>query len=452
MYWSSGSEKLYGWTSQQAVGSISHALLRTVFPEPLPSINTSLKARGDWSGNLLHRAKDGRAINVYSHWVLGQDDGRGERRVYEINVRAEGMQTRLASLVDSTNDAVIGETLDGTVTSWNASAERLFEYTAEEIVGRPVSMLFPPDLADEEMRLIDKIRGGDKVTHYEAVRVSKSGQSLVISLTLSPIYDFEGDLVGISKIARDITERRRNEEALKQANASLEEFAYVAAHDLQEPLRNISLALQQLELFGPKWSEVQKNQMMATAVRNSKRMESLIKDLLAFSRALDDSSSAGLSSDPNAAVAHARENLAQAIRENEATVVLDAPLPEAAMRYTHLLQLMQNLIGNSLKYRKPGVPPVIRIAARQEWSHVVFSVSDNGLGIAPAYHQRIFGVFKRLHHSMPGNGIGLAVCKRIVEHYAGTMWVDSAEGQGATFHFSVPSLIRKSVNATSMQH
>jgi light-regulated signal transduction histidine kinase (bacteriophytochrome) len=309
------------------------------------------------------------------------------------------------------------------------------------MMGKSVAMLFPPDSADEEGRLISKIRSGETVSHYETIRVGKSGKQLIISLTLSPIYDFAGHLIGISKIARDITEQRLSQDALRRANASLEEFAYAAAHDLQEPLRNISLSLQQLALEDTDLTEEESGEMMAVAVRNSNRMQTLIQDLLSFTRALDSGSSnvPASSADANTVVAHAIENLRQAIVESNANILVKTPLPRMNMHPAHLLQLIQNLIGNALKYRKPDVAPLIEIGARRESSRVVICVADNGIGIAPQFHQRVFGVFKRLNHSQQGNGIGLAVCKRIIEHYSGTIWIESTEGAGATFCFSIPN-------------
>jgi PAS domain S-box-containing protein len=439
LYWSSGNEKVYGWSEQEALGCLSHALLRTRFPEPLLAIKASLLSLGQWSGNLMHHAKDSRTLNVLSHWILVPGGPPSAPRVTELNIVSVGLQSQLALLVDSANDAVIGHNLDGIVTSWNHSAEKLFEYSAAEMIGNSISRLHPNLTASEEPSLIARIIGGETVTHYETIRVAKSGRLLNVSLTPSPIYDFSGRLVGISKIARDITDRCRGEEALRRANASLQEFAYAAAHDLQEPLRNISLSLQEFALASSEPSAEARDELIALAIRNTNRMHALVKDLLSFSRSLD---SPGISipiTDAAEVVAGAMENLFHAIEESHARIIVQSPLPKVRMHRSHLLQLMQNIIGNSLKYGIPGVPPVIRISAETQLAQVVFSICDNGCGIDSLHHQRIFGVFKRLDSSKPGNGIGLAVCKRIVEHYSGRIWVVSEEGQGATFFFSIPS-------------
>ncbi len=439
LHWSTGSEKVYGWRRAEAVGKLSHDLLQTRFSDTLRNIDATLAKHGEWSGNLVHRTKDGRVLNVFSHWILAPAKGRWASSVVEINVVASGLQPLLASLVASTSDAVIGVSLDSIITSWNASAEKLFEYHEAEVVGQPISILFPPSLLDEESSLIARVREGARIDHYETTRIAKSGKALTVSLSLSPIYDFAGDLVGISKIARDVTERRMQEDALRRANASLEEFAYAAAHDLQEPLRNISLSVQQLERFYTEMSLQEREEVMAGAVRNANRMQALIKDLLSFSRVIPSSQEAPQLCDTNAIVRQALENLSQSIEESRASVVINYPLPAARMHPSHLLQLMQNLLGNAVKYRDPERAPIIQVGGRSERSHVVFSVADNGVGVETQFHQRIFGVFKRLDTTKPGTGIGLAVCKRIVEHYSGGIWIESEPGAGSTFYFSVPS-------------
>jgi PAS domain S-box-containing protein len=143
----------------------------------------------------------------------------------------------LASIVESSDDAIISKDLNGVITSWNGSAERLFQYAAAEAVGQSITMLIPPERLDEESRILASLRRGERVDHFETVRVRKDGAQLNISLTVSPIKDSQGRIVGASKVARDITDRVRQEAALKQANADLHQFAYSASHDLQEPLR-----------------------------------------------------------------------------------------------------------------------------------------------------------------------------------------------------------------------
>lgn len=486
-----------------------------------------------------------------------------------------GMQSYLAALVNSTNDAVIGETLEGIVTSWNPAAQRLFEYAPSEMIGRSIGILFPASLQNEEMQLIGRIRSGEAVAHYETVRLTKSGKNLQISVTLSPIYGSGNELIGISKIARDITheraheraillamerqrlaadagkvglwtyspatrklewnnwhkimfglpqdaetpsieaclgfihpddqtrfqqaleevagngsqltieyrilredgtlrwissnghlrtdladagffvlgtsidltERRASEEAMRRLNASMEEFACAAAHDLQEPLRNISLLLQELATSAG-LTEEEKASFIEEAVRNANRLQTLISDLLSFSRAVETAGKITARASPHAALAAVRQNLARAIEETEASIIVDGTLPSIVMHQSHLIQLIQNLLGNSLKYRRPSVAPMIHISARVEKSQTVFAFSDNGVGIPLSQQAHIFGIFKRLDTSKPGNGIGLAVCKRIVEHYGGRIWIDSQPQPGATFLFSIPQTLKQELNLT----
>lgn len=562
MFWSEGGQRLYGWSSHEVIGRRVHQLLRTRFQEPLWEIHATLTDTGSWSGILTQETKDCRQISVATQWVLQPSLHQNQPLVLELYVENLGLRSNLAPIIDSTGDAIIGETLDGLVTIWNASAQKLFGYSAAEMIGQPITVLFPPELAAEEARLIDVIRSGSRVKRYETTRISKSGKRLDVSVTLSPIFDHAGDLIGVSKIVRDIsrerahqrevflaterqrlaaeagrvglwsldistgrvdwsdrhkvlygldpndesptlaevmsfvhpedepmvktameavmeqdselllefriirrdgwvrwisttgklhrdangthnlllgasidfTERRLNEDALRQANASLEEFAYAAAHDLQEPLRNISLSLQQ---FVRSNQELLPDEHIMTAVSNSVRMQALIRDLLAFSRAIDSPASPVQTVDANVVVADVIQNLRHAIEEARAEVLISGSLPAVPMHYAHLLQVLQNLIGNALKYRSVD-PLIVRVSAVSERSNVTLSISDNGIGILPQYHKRIFGIFRRLNRTEPGNGIGLAVCKRIVEHYGGTIGVSSHKGCGATFFFSIP--------------
>lgn len=225
--------------------------------------------------------------------------------------------------------------------------------------------------------------------------------------------------------------------ALRRTNAELEQFAYAAAHDLQEPLRNIALGTQLLAARYRSHLDSKTDPFIDFTVTGAQRMENMIKDLLAYCRALDGSALPIELVDSAAVLESALTNLRAVISEMNGQITWDK-LPAVAMHETHLLQVFQNLVGNALKYHGRE-RPLVQISAaceRDEWE---FCVRDNGIGIAPQYHQRIFGVFKRLGGgSASGSGIGLAICKRIVEHYGGRIWVSSELNQGASFFFTAP--------------
>jgi len=226
--------------------------------------------------------------------------------------------------------------------------------------------------------------------------------------------------------------------ALRRTNAELEQFAYAAAHDLQEPLRNISLGTQLLASRYRNHSDSKTDPFINFTVEGAQRMESMIRDLLAYCRALDGFAVPAKLVDSARALENALRNLKTMVDEAGAGITW-GQLPSVAMHETHLLQVFQNLISNALKYCS-AESPRIQIGAVREDSEWVFSVRDNGMGIPPQYHQRIFGVFKRVGGRTPsGSGIGLAVCKRVIEHYGGRIWVTSEEKQGATFFFTAPA-------------
>ena len=350
----------------------------------------------------------------------------------------------LASIVESSDDAIVSKDLNGIVTSWNKAAERIFGYSAEEAIGKPIAILAPPGRAGDMLLILDQIKQGLRVDHYETVRRRKDGQLLNVSLTFSPIHDRHGRIVGASKIARDITERKLAEETLAslaerlaRSNADLQQFAYVTAHDLQEPLRGISVMSELLQRRYAGHLDEGAHELIAQVVASADRMRNLIGDLLKYSQTLNAGEIPLTRVATKAAVQWAVNNLKQSI-EDSAAVVEIGELPEVRGDMVNLVVLFQNLIGNAIKYRGSGSLRIAISAAAEdhEW---VFSLADNGIGIDPAYHKKIFGLFKRLHGAQyQGTGIGLALCRRIVENHGGSIWVESEPGKGATFKFTLP--------------
>jgi len=230
----------------------------------------------------------------------------------------------------------------------------------------------------------------------------------------------------------------RKVEELARSNRDLEQFAYVASHDLQEPLRMVAAYTQLLaERYRGKLDE-NADKYIGYAVEGALRMQTLILDLLAFSR-VGQTETDHKHGECNAAIDNALANLRSAIEENGAVVTND-PLPSVAINSTQLVQLFQNLIGNAIKFRGKE-SPVIRISAESQGATWLFAVADNGIGVSPQYKDKIFVIFQRLHtrEEYSGNGVGLAICKKIVEQHGGRIWVESEVGCGATFHFTLPA-------------
>jgi PAS domain S-box-containing protein len=355
------------------------------------------------------------------------------------------VQVLLASIVESSDDAIISKDLNGLVTSWNRSATRIFGYTAEEMIGRPISVLAAPDRVDEMPKILDRIRRGERIEHYETKRRAKSGQNIDISVTISPIRGQDAQVVGASKVARDITANKLAERAiieqadrLARSNADLQEFAYVISHDLQEPLRTIATFSELLRRRYSGQLDQQADQYIDLVITAAIRMSALIRDSLTFSHLARQESVALTSVPSDVMLDWAIENLQSRIQECGA-VIERGTLPLVNVDKSAMLQIFQNLLSNAIKYRQDGAPPRIRIDAEMNEKESIFSVADNGIGIPAPYHETIFGLFKRLHVSgYEGTGIGLALCKRIVEKHGGRIWVESEPGNGSVFRFTIP--------------
>jgi len=483
--------------------------------------------------------------------------------------RTEERFSQLASMVESSNDAIIAHTLDGSIVSWNMGAESIYGYSASEMVGRTRNILVPPEQPDEIPRIVERLIRGERIQLYETVRMRKDGQRIQVSMTISLVKDANEKIVGAWAITRDITQHKKAEERfykafnaspepitianfsegryidvnqsflritgyrreevigrtslevkfwerpedrvrlveilqkegsvrdleitfltksgeqrtgldsaevieiagqkcilaifkditeqkllekqrkqaeemlaqhaeeLARSNAELEQFAYVASHDLQEPLRMVASYTQLLAKRYQDKLDSDARDFIAYAVDGAVRMQKLIADLLNYSRV----STRGKSVEPSnwdAILERTLPGLKLAISESGAAVSHD-PLPTVMGDDMQLGQLFQNLLANAIKFRSDK-PPRIHVSAERNGNAWKFSVRDNGIGIAPEYAERIFMIFQRLHSKgqYPGTGIGLAICKKIVERHGGRIWVNSQPGSGATFFFTIP--------------
>jgi PAS domain S-box-containing protein len=383
-----------------------------------------------------------------------EDELRVAKESAEAGLQKE--RALMAAIVESSDDAIVAKSLDGIINSWNQGAQRIFGYTAEEIVGQHIQRLIPPDRHGEEEKELDAIERGASMQHFETERICKDGSRIDVSVTVSPIRDQQGRIIGASKIARDITERKRAENEIRRlnktleariverttqlqaSNADLEQFAYVASHDLQEPLRMVVGYVQLLEESLADKLDAESREFMAFAVDGAKRMQSLIQDILAYSRVTTKGHPLA-PTDSDAALKDALERLANRIAETGAKVEIQPRLPVVMADYPQLTQLFQNLIGNAVKFTKDR-PPRVRVEAVHDLGRWRFSVTDNGIGIASEYRNRLFVIFKRLHtrSEFSGTGIGLAICKRIIERHGGEIGIDSASDGGSVFWFTLP--------------
>lgn len=482
---------------------------------------------------------------------------------------ADKAQALLASIVASSDDAIIGKTLDGIIISWNMGATKLYGYTEEEAIGKPMSILMPPDVKDEPPDFLNRAKHGERIGHFETLRKRKDGKLIDVSLSISPIRSPDGTIIGVSAIAHDITGRKSAEEAImfasaynrslieasldplvtispegvitdvnkateaatgfprerligtdfsiyftrpdrahegylqvfnegvvtdypleirhkdghitpvvynaslyrdetgrvigvfaaardvtelirtekalkakmievERSNAELEQFAYVASHDLQEPLRVVATCVNLLDRrYGDKL-DANAHEFIGYAVEGSTRMQQMINDLLTFSR-VGTKGKPFKRTDLESIFDRVLANLSISARDCNASITHD-PLPTVVADGLQMTQLFQNLVGNAIKFRSKDRPPVIHVSVKRLDDSWEFAVSDNGIGIEPEYFNRIFIIFNRLHtiDEYPGSGIGLALCKKIVERHEGRIRVESRPGEGSTFSFTVP--------------
>jgi len=432
---------------EQVVGS---SFTRFLPAEQAPALTSSLERRGDGNHRteFTLRTGDGSLVPVQLSAQHLECDHLGAFCLAITDLteqkKREQTQAHLAAIVESSDDAIIGVTLDGIIVSWNRGAERLYGYTGEEVIGHSTSLLIPTYRAGERANLLERIRRQEEVEHFETVRVRKDGREMQVSLRISPVKDTKGSVIGASAIARDITRRKEVEEALAQrteelarSNAELEQFASVASHDLQEPLRTVATFAQFLQERYKGKLDAKADEFIDFMVDGVTRMQQLISDLLAYSRV----GSRGKEFVPAGSAAileQALKNLQAAVEESGAQVTHDL-LPTVKCDPAQIVQVFQNLVGNSIKFRS-AQPPCIHVAVERRPSEWVFSVKDNGIGIDPQYAERVFEIFQRLHtrREYPGTGVGLAIAEKIVQRHGGRIWVESKLRQGATFFFTLP--------------
>ncbi len=337
----------------------------------------------------------------------------------------------------------------GIITSWNAGVENLLGYSEAEWIGQHASIIFSPqekaqEVCEAEMRLAHENGTSTDIRWHRR----KDGTELFANGVMRALLDEQGVLIGYSKIMSDETARKQLQDSLTESNTALEQFAYVASHDLQEPLRTMRSYAQLLLSEYQGKLDVDADRFLSFIENASARMSILVKDLLAYARfatEVERPSSIALDDDLEAALTH----LDQAIKESGVSVTHD-PMPTVQVDRGQMVRLFQNLIGNAVKYRKPQAVPEVHVSAEPRDAEWVISVRDNGIGFDPMYASTIFEPFKRLHteEAYPGTGVGLAICRRIVEAQGGRIWAESQPGVGATFFFTLPKEGREPLKHT----
>jgi two-component system CheB/CheR fusion protein len=373
----------------------------------------------------------------------------GTTRLVTAVRQTERAARQLAAIVESSDDAIISLSLDGTIRTWNRGAEKLLGYTAEEMIDRSVQVIIPEDRANEEHEILARIRNGEQIQHYETTRRRKEGTLVPLSLSVSPIRDDQGNVVGASKIARDISAQKRTERALQeakeaaeQANRSKDHFLAVLSHELRTPLTPVlmSVAARQLD---PKLPEDLRRDF--SMIRRNIELETkLIDDLLDLSRITSGKLNLRLAEmDINSAVEHACEVCLPQIFEKGIKLTQERAsgvLPVEA-DFARLQQVLWNLLNNAAKFTPEGGFILVRTA--REFDRALVTVSDNGAGIAPEILPRIFDAFEQggvgITRQFGGMGLGLAISKALVELHGGSIRAQSAgAGQGSLFEIALP--------------
>jgi PAS domain S-box-containing protein len=378
-----------------------------------------------------------------------------ERKDVEIELR------RLAGIVESSDDAILSKTLEGIILTWNNGAEHIFGYKADEIIGQSVTILIPRERHDEEPRILDRIRRGERIDHYETVRQRKDGSLVDISLTVSPIKDAEGRVIAASKIARDITDRKRAERelhearnqlaranedlqrrveertaSLQEALSQLEEFSHTVSHDLRAPLRGMQIySTALLEDFGLNLPP-EATHYLKKISHNAALLDKMILDVLTFSRVSRGELQWEMVS-LDKLVAGIIEH-SPAMQPPNAEIQVEPLLPVHG-HAPSLSQAVSNLLTNAVKFVPPGMQPIVRVWTEARGEDVRLWVQDNGIGIDPQYHHRLFNMFERIHPKLAyeGTGVGLAIAAKAVQRMNGQIGVESDGAHGSRFWIQV---------------
>ena len=454
------AEKQFGYRRDELVGQKVKNIIPEGFAERLiaDGTRTAAEALAQQIGTgieLIGRRKDGSEfpIEIMLSPLESAEGILVTAAIRDISVRKSAekhlaqMEGRYRGLLEAAPDAMVVVNQGGEIVLLNVQAEKQFGYRRDELVGQKVKNIIPEGFA--ERLIADGTRTAAEAlaqqigTGIELIGRRKDGSEFPIEIMLSPLESAEGILV--TAAIRDITVRKKSEEhlvktvgELKRSNDELQQFAYVASHDLQEPLRMVASYTQLLAKRYKGRLDSDADEFIAYAVDGCNRMQGLIQDLLAYSRAGTNGKVLREISSEDA-LKEALTNLRATIEESGAVVTHDS-LPAITTDDTQLTQVFQNLVGNAIKYRSAEAPHVHVSATKNGGNEWIFSVRDNGLGIDPQYFERIFVLFQRLHgrKEFKGTGIGLAICKKIVERLGGRIWVESQPEKGSTFYFALP--------------
>jgi PAS domain S-box-containing protein len=463
--WNRGAEQMYGYRAAEAIGQ--HITL--VIPPERHAEEEDVMAhvrRGEQIDHYetVRQAKDGRKLDIFLN-VSPIKDAQGRiigasKVACDITLRKRAVEERerLVAIIDSSDDAIVGKTLDGVITSWNRGAEQMFGYSAAEAIGQHITLIIPPERHAEEDDVLSHIRRGEKIDHYETVRQTKDGRKLDISLTVSPLKDAQGRIIGASKVARDITLRKRSDEererimareeaarrTAEEANRLKDDFLATVSHELRNPLNSI-VGWAGLLRSG-KLDEKTVARAVDAILRGAQAQDQIISDLLDVARIVNGRLRLDIrpvqlievlesAIDAFRPAAEAKQIRLQALLDPAASPLAGDP--------DRLRQVFWNLLSNAVKFTsKDGC---IQIVSHRINSHIEIVVSDSGTGIEPELLPYVFDRFRQgdsgSNRQSSGLGLGLAIVRNLVELHGGTVRVESkGRGQGASFTVRLPTL------------
>jgi PAS domain S-box-containing protein len=415
----------------------------------LIEIGYNAKTQIEFSKNLLF-------LNIALIFVIFSAVGYFTISILERHRKAaatiEIINQKHIAVLETAVDGMIIIDSKGIVQTFNLASQKMFGYSADEVIGKNIKMLMPTSYRNEH----DSYLSNYHATHErkiigigrEVMGQRKDGSVFPLELSVGEAtHAGESLFVGV---LRDITSRKQNEEALKASNAELERFAYIASHDLSEPLRTVSSYSQLiLKRYGNKLDESGRD-FIDYILGGTVRMQQLLSGLLEFSRVTTRAKQPTKVNCQEMAQQVIRD-LELAILDSNADIIIAKELPEINIYDLHFRQLLQNLIANAIKFKKKDVNPQVIINYDVKDRCYQFSIADNGIGISEQYYDRIFEIFRRLHtqDQYEGTGTGLAICKKIANFYGGTIWVESVEGKGSTFYFTIPTTVTGEQNESS---
>ncbi len=449
--WNPAAEKMFGYSESEAIGNNISIIIP---PERLREEQTILenvrKGLKIDHFRTVRIAKNKQKIKI-SLTVSPIKDQEGNiigaskiARDISDQKLAEEKQATLAAIVSSSDDAIISKTLFGIITSWNEAATKMFGYTEAEVIGRHISIIIPPDRMDEETMIIENIRSGNRIKHFETVRVAKDGRELNISLTVSPIRNKAGKIIGASKIARDVTEKMQIEkqrllytEKLKQLNKYKDEFMTMASHELKTPLTIIKA---NLDIMYLKMQQDENVLFVENTLKQVEKLNKLINDLLDISKIQAGKLELNLADfDMNGLLKEMIHNL-QLTTEIKIFLKNTNDILPAYGDRERIGLVIVNLLGNAIKYSPNSKE--IKVNAFRSEDAIIVGIEDQGIGIPADDLNNIFTRFYRVSgitSTFSGSGIGLYIASQIISRHGGKIWAVSQLKKGSTFYFSIPA-------------